>query len=454
VLQDDVDRLRDRYLVAQARGGDREAFEVLRLRYAQRLFRLCVGRLQDQRRAHEVVDASFRQAEQRLHDVQVDEDRAFYSWLSLIASDLCGDVLERRQKVDGVFADTVSLASASSEGGRVRHALRRRLGRRSEEDKRWALGTGTASVPALRHLFGPAGRPGKSLVTHAARTVSVVTGTAAIVTAVALVAFGAAPGVRDPGALRTLPLAIGPSPPAHVAHGAPTSPDGAGQGSQGGAHPSAPTTGLSRSDLTATFGRPSTQGPDEAGATAAGVVLDVAIHGYAAGPADAAEPGSQSTGHASRVGATTSTPVPGGMASGGTGGVTTMGSSPSHTGNDSTSGGSATTGGGGGTASGDQGTTTDTNDSPAGGGTSSGGTSSGGTSPASGTNPTPTGTTTNGTLTSPGGTSSGGTSSGGTSSGGTSPTPTGTTTNGTLTSPGGTSSAPDGTPTDGIVGAT
>ncbi|MDQ1359976.1 MAG: polymerase sigma-70 factor, subfamily [Acidimicrobiaceae bacterium] len=91
----DVDR--DRVLVERCQGGDLDAFDSLYLHYHQRLLRFCVKRLQERSESEDVVQETFARAWRALPTFA--GDRRFYPWLTVIAGNLCTDVLRRRARL-------------------------------------------------------------------------------------------------------------------------------------------------------------------------------------------------------------------------------------------------------------------------------------------------------------------------------------------------------------------
>jgi RNA polymerase sigma factor (sigma-70 family) len=91
----DVDR--DRALVERCQAGDRDAFDALYLHYHQRLLRFCVKRLQERSESEDVVQETFARAWRALPTFA--GDRRFYPWLTVIAGNLCTDVLRRRSRL-------------------------------------------------------------------------------------------------------------------------------------------------------------------------------------------------------------------------------------------------------------------------------------------------------------------------------------------------------------------
>jgi RNA polymerase sigma-70 factor (ECF subfamily) len=94
---DDVDLVRDRDLVERCQAGDRRAFEDLYLRYFDRLRRYCQRRIQDPAEAEDLAQEAFARAWRALPGLR--GDKRFYPWLSVIAGNLCTDLLRKRGRV-------------------------------------------------------------------------------------------------------------------------------------------------------------------------------------------------------------------------------------------------------------------------------------------------------------------------------------------------------------------
>ncbi len=92
----DIDIDRDRELVCRAQNGDKSAFDDLYACYFSRLEKYCFRRLADPFEAQDIAQESFLRAWKALP--QFAGDRRFYPWLSVIASNLCTDVLRRRRR--------------------------------------------------------------------------------------------------------------------------------------------------------------------------------------------------------------------------------------------------------------------------------------------------------------------------------------------------------------------
>jgi RNA polymerase sigma-70 factor (ECF subfamily) len=92
----EIDIDRDRDLVCRAQAGDKSAFDELYACYFSRLEKYCFRRLADPFEAQDVAQESFLRAWRALP--QFAGDRRFYPWLSVIASNLCTDVLRRKRR--------------------------------------------------------------------------------------------------------------------------------------------------------------------------------------------------------------------------------------------------------------------------------------------------------------------------------------------------------------------
>lgn len=98
VRADDVDLLRDRALVERFQAGDDEGFEDLYRRYFPRLRRFCLKRLGDPYDAEEVAQEAFARALRAMPQLQ--GERRFYPWLTVIAGRLCVDALRRAGRTE------------------------------------------------------------------------------------------------------------------------------------------------------------------------------------------------------------------------------------------------------------------------------------------------------------------------------------------------------------------
>ncbi|HVX23009.1 MAG TPA: sigma-70 family RNA polymerase sigma factor [Acidimicrobiales bacterium] len=95
-LDGTVDLARDRELVERCQRGDRTAFEELYHRYHRRLFHFCLRRLHEPYEAEDAVQEAFTKAWRALP--RFAGERRFYPWLTVIAGNVCTDVLRRRSR--------------------------------------------------------------------------------------------------------------------------------------------------------------------------------------------------------------------------------------------------------------------------------------------------------------------------------------------------------------------
>jgi len=96
MLDGAVDLARDRELVQRCQEGDEQAFAELYQRYQRRLHRLCMRRLHATDDAEEAVQEAFARAWRALP--RFAGERRFYPWLTVIAGNVCTDVLRRRSR--------------------------------------------------------------------------------------------------------------------------------------------------------------------------------------------------------------------------------------------------------------------------------------------------------------------------------------------------------------------
>ncbi len=137
-LCDDVDLDRDRALVERCQAGDSAAFGNLYARYYERLLRFCLRRLNDRHEAEDAAQEAFARAWKALP--RFAGERRFYPWLTVIAGNICTDMLRRRsrstptddmeltaQQPVGVVAEDTSeeLVLAAVDGELVNRALDR-----------------------------------------------------------------------------------------------------------------------------------------------------------------------------------------------------------------------------------------------------------------------------------------------------------------------------------------
>lgn len=95
-LTDDVDLDRDRALVERCQAGDSAAFGNLYARYYERLLRFCMRRLNDRHEAEDAAQEAFARAWKALPTFA--GERRFYPWLTVIAGNICTDMLRRRSR--------------------------------------------------------------------------------------------------------------------------------------------------------------------------------------------------------------------------------------------------------------------------------------------------------------------------------------------------------------------
>jgi RNA polymerase sigma-70 factor (ECF subfamily) len=106
-LCDDVDLDRDRALVERCQAGDSAAFGNLYARYYERLLRFCLRRLNDRHEAEDAAQEAFARAWKALPNFA--GERRFYPWLTVIAGNICTDMLRRRSR--STPTDDVELGS-------------------------------------------------------------------------------------------------------------------------------------------------------------------------------------------------------------------------------------------------------------------------------------------------------------------------------------------------------
>jgi RNA polymerase sigma-70 factor (ECF subfamily) len=95
-LCDDVDLGRDRLLVERCQAGDSAAYGNLYARYNERLLRFCLRRLNDRHEAEDAAQEAFARAWKALPNFA--GERRFYPWLTVIAGNICTDMLRRRSR--------------------------------------------------------------------------------------------------------------------------------------------------------------------------------------------------------------------------------------------------------------------------------------------------------------------------------------------------------------------
>jgi len=112
-LCDDVDLDRDRALVERCQAGDSAAFGNLYARYYERLLRFCLRRLNDRHEAEDAAQEAFARAWKALP--QFAGERRFYPWLTVIAGNICTDMLRRRSR--STPTDDLELTAHQPVGG-------------------------------------------------------------------------------------------------------------------------------------------------------------------------------------------------------------------------------------------------------------------------------------------------------------------------------------------------
>jgi RNA polymerase sigma-70 factor (ECF subfamily) len=112
-LCDDVDLDRDRALVERCQAGDSAAFGNLYARYYERLLRFCLRRLNDRHEAEDAAQEAFARAWKALPNFA--GERRFYPWLTVIAGNICTDMLRRRSR--STPTDDVELGAHQPIGG-------------------------------------------------------------------------------------------------------------------------------------------------------------------------------------------------------------------------------------------------------------------------------------------------------------------------------------------------
>ena len=95
-LCDDVDLERDRSLVERCQAGDSAAFGNLYPRYYERLLRFCLRRLNDRHEAEDAAQEAFARGLEGAP--RFAGERRFYPWLTVIAGNICTDMLRRRSR--------------------------------------------------------------------------------------------------------------------------------------------------------------------------------------------------------------------------------------------------------------------------------------------------------------------------------------------------------------------
>lgn len=114
VRLDDVDLTRDRALVERYQAGDSAAFDELYRRYYHRLERFCLKRVGDSHEAEEVAQEAFVRALKAMPNLE--GERRFYPWVSVIAARLCVDTHRRRSRT----APSADIDPGAVDGGQER----------------------------------------------------------------------------------------------------------------------------------------------------------------------------------------------------------------------------------------------------------------------------------------------------------------------------------------------
>ena len=112
-LSDDVDLDRDRALVERCQAGNSAAFGILYARYYERLLRFCLRRLHDRHEAEDATQEAFARAWKALP--RFAGERRFYPWLTVIAGNICTDVMRRRSR--STPTDDLALTAQHAVGG-------------------------------------------------------------------------------------------------------------------------------------------------------------------------------------------------------------------------------------------------------------------------------------------------------------------------------------------------
>lgn len=113
ILDGTVDLARDRDLVERCQSGERAAFEELYHRYHRRLFHFCLRRLHEPYEAEDAVQEAFARAWRAMPTFG--GERRFYPWLTVIAGNVCTDILRRRARlmpVEEVPLPSIDLGAA------------------------------------------------------------------------------------------------------------------------------------------------------------------------------------------------------------------------------------------------------------------------------------------------------------------------------------------------------
>ena len=103
--------LNDSDLVLMAKGGDRQAFDLLTERHYKRGLRMAISILRQEAEAHDQVQSAFFKAFTRLH--QFEERAQFSTWLGQIVKNECFIHLRRQRGRQFVYFDTINPDQAS-----------------------------------------------------------------------------------------------------------------------------------------------------------------------------------------------------------------------------------------------------------------------------------------------------------------------------------------------------
>lgn len=115
----------DRELIGRVRGGDKEAFEVLVLKYQERIFRLIRRLVSDQGQVEDIAQEVFIRAYRSLGSFK--GEASFYTWLYKIALNTCRNYyrsLGRRPEGKTVDSENIIMTMRSGEPGPEKEAVR------------------------------------------------------------------------------------------------------------------------------------------------------------------------------------------------------------------------------------------------------------------------------------------------------------------------------------------
>ncbi len=111
----EVDLARDRALVERCQRGDESAFGELYQRYFDRLFRCCLLRLHSESDAEDAAQEAFARAWKAIP--RLGGARRFYPWLSVIAANVCTDMLRRSARTGPLDAPAAEQLGRPVEDG-------------------------------------------------------------------------------------------------------------------------------------------------------------------------------------------------------------------------------------------------------------------------------------------------------------------------------------------------